>query len=838
MSTFVRLISLSLAVVMLWAVVPFAQAVETTQQETMQVSEVAVTEGVIQDEATTPNKGDLDQNGDISVEDAQLALQVASGVAEFTELADMNNDGVVSIDDVLMILSDTFTSMSDTEYVQFLIEKGFPKSYTDGLLQLHKNYPEWEFVPFDTTLTWREAVEGEHTPHNKQLIENVVSANLKCSCSNCHGKIQEASNWVSASEEAVEYYLDPRNFLTEDLIFQFETTAYDENHSIDAVETILKSTWMHNSEISYFDAEGKTQVYKKDGEPIKYSEAIMLAAKDSGMSAYFLASKIVQEVGSSTASYAGGSSGKNAPYNGIYNYYNIGAYTGAGDGLRWANAYMKAKINTLMYASASTTSTQIVTVPAGTELNYIATSGGFYMVSAKVNGKVYKGYIPTVNVSASTDYGRPWDSPYKSIYYGAQYIFSSFSENQFTGYLQKFNVNPNSENLYTHEYMANIRAAAAESQKTYKAYKASGVLQNKIIFSIPVFKDMPYADRTAEEAFKEAVPKVSATATENTVTLSWKSVKLAQYYQVWCYSETTGKYEMLKATSGTSYTDTGFTSGEKRNYKIRAFYKDSSGVFVFSKYSDVFVGVAAPFAPTDLVASNVTEDSIRIKWSPVTCQGYNVYRYNSISGYSLVGTVTDTEFYDTTLLSGSTYMYRVSAIYKSESMVANSAQTPALSVKTKGDAQVTATVVVKTDPLNIRKSASTTAEIITTAPNGQAVLILETLTDWYKVQLTINGVTYVGFAHADYIRVDKPVAKACPYAEPTETLRQGSNSDGVKWLQWHLAQLGYLSEKDIDGAFGSMTTNAVKNFQTDKNLGVDGLVGSGTRDALKKAVNT
>ena len=837
MSKLVRLIAFALAMVMLCAVVPFAQAVETTQQETTQEVETTTTEDKTRNTDANPSKGDLDKNGDISVEDAQLALQVASGVAEFTDLADMNSDGIVSIDDVLMILSDTFTSMSDTEYVQFLVEKGFPKSYTDGLLQLHKKYPGWEFVPFDTTLTWREAVEGEHTPHNKQLIENIVSANLKCNCSACHGVIQEASNWVSASKEAVEYYLDPRNFLTEDLIFQFETTAYDENHSIDAVETILKSTWMHNSEINYLDAESKTQVYKKDGKAIKYSEAIMLAAKDSGMSAYFLASKIVQEVGSSTSSYAGGSSGKNAPYNGIYNYYNIGAYTGAGDGLRWANAYMKAKINTLMYASASTTAKQVATVPAGTELNYIATSGGFYKVSAKVSGKTYTGFIPAVNVSASTDYGRPWDSPYKSIYYGAKYIFSSFSENQFTGYLQKFNVNPNSENLYTHEYMANIRAAAAESQKTYKAYKASGVLQNKIIFSIPVFKDMPHADQTVEEAFKEAVPRVTATATENTVTLSWDSIKLAQYYQVWCYSETTGQYEMLKATSGTSYTDTDFTSSEKRNYKIRAFYKDANGIFVFSKYSDVFVGIAAPFAPGDLTASSVTEDSIRIKWSPVRCQGYNVYRYNSISGYSLVGTVTDAEFYDTTLLSGSTYMYRVSSFYKSESMVANSAQTPALSVKTKGEAQVTATVVVS-DVLNIRKSANTTAEIITTASNGQAVLILETLTDWYKVQLTVNGTTYTGYAHADYIKIDKPVVKECPYAEPSETLRQGSSGEGVKWLQWHLAQLGYLSEKDVDGAFGGMTTTAVKNFQTDKAITVDGLVGSGTREILKKAVNT
>ena len=65
------------------------------------------------------------------------------------------------------------------------------------------------------------------------------------------------------------------------------------------------------------------------------------------------------------------------------------------------------------------------------------------------------------------------------------------------------------------------------------------------------------------------------------------------------------------------------------------------------------------------------------------------------------------------------------------------------------------------------------------------------------------------------------------------TLRSGSTGEGVKWLQWHLYKLGYLSSGDIDGDFGNKTLTAVKKYQTDKNLDVDGLVGSGTREQLK-----
>ncbi len=779
-------------------------------------------------------KVDFNKDGVVTSDDAQLLLKIAAGQADIVEEADINGDGVISIDDVSSFISQGFTSMTDEEYVEYLLDAGFTRSYTDALLALYKKYPEWEFVPFITNLTWSEAVEGEHTPHNKQLIENIVSADFMCACSSCKGVIQEASNWVSASESAVEYYLDPRNFLNEQGIFQFETTAYEETHTIQAVESILKPTWMYNSEISYLDASGATKTYLKNGAPVKYSQAIMEAAKASGMSAYFLASKIVQEVGSSKASYAGGSCGNSAPYNGIYNYYNIGAYTGAGDGLRWANAYMKAKIETPMYSSASTTASKVTTVAKNTELNFIEISGGFYKVSATVSGKKYSGFIPKVNISASTTYGRPWDNPYKSIYYGAQYIYESFSEYQFTGYLQKFNVNPNSDNLYGHEYMANIRAAEAESKKTYKAYNESGVLATKKVFSIPVFKDMPNANQSAEEAFKSEKPIVSATASETSVTLSWKSIKNALYYQIWKFDESSKSYKMIKATSAISYTDTGFSGGSSAKYKIRAFNRDANNEYVFTQYSDEFIARSAPAMPTGLMVDTVNDTSVKLKWNTVPCDGYNVYRYNSVSGYALAGTVTEAQFYDTSLSSGARYMYKICAFYKSASMVAYSSQTSTLTVKTTGAAQLTGTVNVN-DSLNIRKENSTSSDIVTTAQNGQVLLILETLDGWYKVQFAVNGNTYTGYASADYIKLNVvETTEACQYTEPTVNLKQGSSGEGVKWLQWHLYKAGYMEEKEIDGAFGAQTTLVVKTYQQDKGLTADGVVGAGTRAELKK----
>lgn len=79
----------------------------------------------------------------------------------------------------------------------------------------------------------------------------------------------------------------------------------------------------------------------------------------------------------------------------------------------------------------------------------------------------------------------------------------------------------------------------------------------------------------------------------------------------------------------------------------------------------------------------------------------------------------------------------------------------------------------------------------------------------------------------------KPTTNANPYKMPNWNLSKGSTGEGVKWLQWELKQRGYnLGSYGIDGDFGNMTDKAVRAFQRDSGLVVDGIVGSKTRQAL------
>ena len=86
--------------------------------------------------------------------------------------------------------------------------------------------------------------------------------------------------------------------------------------------------------------------------------------------------------------------------------------------------------------------------------------------------------------------------------------------------------------------------------------------------------------------------------------------------------------------------------------------------------------------------------------------------------------------------------------------------------------------------------------------------------------------------------VPKCVASDVIPSEPQEpslpTLRKGSKGDSVVMLQQKLLSLGYdLGSWGADGSFGNATEKAVKAFQKDAGLTVDGVVGSKTWEALE-----
>ncbi|WP_102048827.1 peptidoglycan-binding domain-containing protein [Pygmaiobacter massiliensis] len=73
---------------------------------------------------------------------------------------------------------------------------------------------------------------------------------------------------------------------------------------------------------------------------------------------------------------------------------------------------------------------------------------------------------------------------------------------------------------------------------------------------------------------------------------------------------------------------------------------------------------------------------------------------------------------------------------------------------------------------------------------------------------------------------------------PGYSIMLGSSGDTVRFIQSYLSRLGgSIPQLTIDGQYGSLTQNAVMQFQASKGLQIDGVVGSATWRALIVAFN-
>lgn len=594
----------------------------------------------------------------------------------------------------------TFTVQA-ADYAATLRSKGFPESYINDLVALHNAHPKWIFEPLKTNLDFQTAVNGERKAHKSQLIQKISSTkeSMYCDCSSCKKNgsyvIQEGSSWVSASETAVKYYMDPRNFLNEKQIFQFESIAYDGTQTQSGVEAILKGTWMYNSPISYYNTSGKLTTLASG---ITYSDSIMSSASRSGMSAYYLASKIRQENGGTTAS-ASAVSGKKSPFQGIYNYYNIGAYTGALDGLAWAAGYLKLTKSAILYSDYNSTTGiaggKTTALKSGQYMTWIANKGNYFHVrlytespyKEGVTGYILKSDVRTLytNLAGTTgsDWGRPWYSPHLSILYGAKYIFQNY-KTQMTGYLQKFNVNPASSSLYSHEYMANVEAAAAEAITTYNGYKNANILDVTKTFYIPVFKNMP-GDTTAQVQTPADVTGLTVTNTDSkSISLSWNAVKGVTGYRIELYDN--GAYSYYGKTSGTTFTVSGLESC--KGYKIRVkAYNAISGTNYFSKNWIEVSQATRARTVANFRASSIKSDSITLAWNQNSnASGYRVYKYDTAQKkdvlYKDISGSKNTSITVTDLKNTTTYQFKIYAYITYNGKTYNGYCSDALSVTT------------------------------------------------------------------------------------------------------------------------------------------------------------
>lgn len=306
-----------------------------------------------------------------------------------------------------------------------LDETKYP-GYKELLKKIQETNPNWTFTFLYTGLDWNTVIYNETMGHGDNLVQG-KDGEWVCRASSCvnedgTSKAYEGSNWYCPSTKAVSYYMDPRNFLYSDKVFQFERLSYvDGIYTIDGIEKILAGTFMANtSPKAYY----KNNTYSE----INFSQIILDAGVAKQISPYHLASRIKQEVIVSGGGPSRSVTGTVKDYEGLYNFYNLGASTGEGAierGLKFAR-------------------------------------------------------------------GKKWTTPSLAIAGGAEYIATNYiAVGQDTVYLQKFNVDSQDGSLYNHQYQANIQAPESETRKSYTSYSEFGLLDSKLNFVIPLYENMP-----------------------------------------------------------------------------------------------------------------------------------------------------------------------------------------------------------------------------------------------------------------------------------------------------------------------------------------------------------
>lgn len=231
--------------------------------------------------------------------------------------------------------SGTGTADSSADFEAELTAQGFPESYKTYLRALHQTYPNWKFVAVKTGLDWNTVIENEKNVQGS--IKNTVQGTSSTPRYNWRStevgynwatdtwSVYDGTNWYAASTELIAYYMDPRNCLDANYIFEFESLNYvSGGQTASGVEALLTGSFMAKA--------------VPKGSSITYSQIMMNAGASSGVSPYHIASRIKQEVGTSVGT---ATSGTNSTYPGIYNFYNIGANdsatgSAAVSGLKWA----------------------------------------------------------------------------------------------------------------------------------------------------------------------------------------------------------------------------------------------------------------------------------------------------------------------------------------------------------------------------------------------------------------------------------------------------------------------------------------------------------------------
>lgn len=417
-----------------------------------------------------------------------------------------NQEGYVRSDFCKEMIAYTYDAMFEAD----LQQKGFPESYKVGLRELHANYPNWIFTLHNTGMDFNYAVTNELVGTKTLVRANAISSYKSTDA----GKYDyttstwptfDGSAWVCASKEVTESYMDPRNFLYDPYIFQFEHHTFNVTiHSLDGIKEMVKGTFLDSkvttegiasiNGYSNVNTTGSTMYLPSElpnpnlivngftvTQIAPYGPGVGMPI-DSGQT------KIINSQGNASPVISNSNKANISEVETSYPYTYLpaGTYTYAEliyDACRQVNVNPYVIVSMILQEQGKNGSDSISGKNAKFKNAYnygninAYASGGLTSVE---NGLKY--------ALEEGSYNRPWNTKEKGIYGLCDFYANSYVKTgQDTFYLKKWNVQ--GENAFKHQYMTNVAGASAEGQILGKAYDEK-MYQMPHEFKIPIYYNM------------------------------------------------------------------------------------------------------------------------------------------------------------------------------------------------------------------------------------------------------------------------------------------------------------------------------------------------------------
>lgn len=184
-----------------------------------------------------------------------------------------------------------------------------------------------------------------------------------------------------------------------------------------------------------------------------------------------------------------------------------------------------------------------------------------------------------------------------------------------------------------------------------------------LILSFAVFlSGILCVSASAKSDTPKKVSKITVSAGESSIKLSWNKVSNADGYVIYM-RQAGGSYVRLGSTRSRSYTVKKLDVNTTYYFRIRT-YRSVGGKKYYSDYSKTVKGtpkVKTPSKPSGLKVSKTGNKQVTLKWSKASnAQSYQIYRYDSSKKkYVKVATTKKLTYTVTGLKNGTTYKFKV-----------------------------------------------------------------------------------------------------------------------------------------------------------------------------------